>query len=247
MTETQYLQRPEGRIAYDVRGSGPLVIAAPGMGDTRTVYTAFADDLAALAEHLGATADAPVVLVGNSMSAGSAVLVAAERPGLVSALVLVGPFVRDGEVPVLQRWAFRLLMLPPWSSAAWLAYVPTLYAGGRPPGLSEHLAEVRESLRRPGAARAFRATTRTTQSRAEAALPSVTSAALVVMGDSDPDFSDPAREAAWIAENLGRDAVARPATEVAMIEKAGHYPQAQHPAAVASFVSAFLARTATDA
>jgi hypothetical protein len=32
---TQYLDLPEGRIAYDVIGSGPLVIALPGMGDLR--------------------------------------------------------------------------------------------------------------------------------------------------------------------------------------------------------------------
>lgn len=39
MTTTQYLDRPGGRIAYsDSGGDGPLVIAAPGMGDTREVY-----------------------------------------------------------------------------------------------------------------------------------------------------------------------------------------------------------------
>jgi len=39
MTQTQYLDRPGGRIAYDDSGgSGSLVIAAPGMGDTRAVY-----------------------------------------------------------------------------------------------------------------------------------------------------------------------------------------------------------------
>ncbi len=37
-TSTQFLQRPEGRIAYDVTGEGPLVICAPGMGDVRQVY-----------------------------------------------------------------------------------------------------------------------------------------------------------------------------------------------------------------
>jgi pimeloyl-ACP methyl ester carboxylesterase len=37
--KTQFLEIPGGRIAYDdTGGSGPLVIAAPGMGDTRGVY-----------------------------------------------------------------------------------------------------------------------------------------------------------------------------------------------------------------
>jgi pimeloyl-ACP methyl ester carboxylesterase len=35
---TLYLVRPEGRIAYDDSGSGPLVIAAPSLGDVRQEY-----------------------------------------------------------------------------------------------------------------------------------------------------------------------------------------------------------------
>jgi pimeloyl-ACP methyl ester carboxylesterase len=36
---TQYLPRPGGRVAFDdTGGNGPLVIAAPGMGDTRATY-----------------------------------------------------------------------------------------------------------------------------------------------------------------------------------------------------------------
>jgi pimeloyl-ACP methyl ester carboxylesterase len=35
---TRYLVRPEGRIAYDYMGSGPLVIAVPSLGDVRQEY-----------------------------------------------------------------------------------------------------------------------------------------------------------------------------------------------------------------
>ncbi len=35
---TSYLDRGEGRIAYDVQGTGPLVICLHGMGDLRSVY-----------------------------------------------------------------------------------------------------------------------------------------------------------------------------------------------------------------
>ena len=36
---TEYLQRPGGRVAFDdTGGDGPVVIAAPGMGDTRRSY-----------------------------------------------------------------------------------------------------------------------------------------------------------------------------------------------------------------
>ncbi len=37
--ETQYIDRPDGRLSYDDNGvDGPLVIAAPGMGDLRHSY-----------------------------------------------------------------------------------------------------------------------------------------------------------------------------------------------------------------
>ena len=45
---TQYLERPGGRISYDDNGiDGPLVVAAPGMGDTRHSYRHLRDGLAA--------------------------------------------------------------------------------------------------------------------------------------------------------------------------------------------------------
>ena len=45
---TQFLARPDGRISYDDNSiDGPLVIAAPGMGDTRHSYRHLRDGLAA--------------------------------------------------------------------------------------------------------------------------------------------------------------------------------------------------------
>ncbi|MCA5892841.1 alpha/beta hydrolase [Isoptericola sp. NEAU-Y5] len=41
MDTTRYLTRPEGRLAYTDAGTGPLVVAVPGMGDLRSTY----DDL----------------------------------------------------------------------------------------------------------------------------------------------------------------------------------------------------------
>ena len=47
MTQSQYLRRPEGRIAYDLRGEGPLVVCLPGMGDVRFSYRVLAAELVA--------------------------------------------------------------------------------------------------------------------------------------------------------------------------------------------------------
>lgn len=38
MPTTRFLTRPEGRLAYDDTGTGPLVLCVPGMGDLRSEY-----------------------------------------------------------------------------------------------------------------------------------------------------------------------------------------------------------------
>ncbi len=51
--ETQFLDRPEGRVAYEMWGSnGPLMICAPGMGDLRSVYRFMAPPLVEAGYHV---------------------------------------------------------------------------------------------------------------------------------------------------------------------------------------------------
>jgi pimeloyl-ACP methyl ester carboxylesterase len=259
---TSYLSRPSGRIGYDVAGTGPLIVLVPGMGDLRAGYrflapalraagyrvactdlrghgdsdTTFAsygdeetaDDVVALITELGG----PAVIVGNSMAAGSAVLAAAQRPELVRGLVLVGPFVRNPTVSMVQRMLMRVAMARPWAAISWQAYLPKLYAGRLPDGFDAYRAQVVASLHRPGYTRAFCLTTRTSHAAAEARLAEITAPVLVVMGEQDPDFPDPAREAAWIAQVLG--------AQVVMVPEAGHYPQSQRPDVTAPAIVGFL-------
>ncbi|MFW8745064.1 alpha/beta fold hydrolase [Mesorhizobium japonicum] len=124
-SDIRFLTRPEGRLAYTVEGSGPLVIAAPGMGDLRSTYRELAPALvaagfrvgvldirghgdsdttfrhhgdAALAGDLLALVDelgGPALLVGNSFAGSAAVIAAATRPEAVSGLALVSPFLHQ--------------------------------------------------------------------------------------------------------------------------------------------------------
>lgn len=260
---TQHLMVPGGRIGYDVQGQGPRLVLLPGMGELRSTYRHLvpelvaagyqvvtadlrghgdsdatfatygdeqtASDLTALLHHLGS----PAVVVGNSMAAASAVLVAAEHPDLVDALVLLGPFVRN---PVNGSWVkqvmFRVMMARPWARAVWNAYLPTLYSGRKPEDFHDYRQSVIAAMKRPGYATAFRLTTRADHAAAERALTSVQVPSLVLMGERDPDFPDPAAEAAWIGETLGG--------RVQMVADAGHYPQAQQPEATAQAIVAFL-------
>lgn len=167
---TRTLSRPEGRIAYDVAGDGPLVVLVPGMGDLRSTYrfitpalrpvgyrvavtdlrghgdsdttfmsdddAATAADVLALIEELGG----PAVIVGNSMGPGAAAFTAAERPDIVSGLVLIGPFVRNPDRSTFNRIMLRVAMAPAWAATSWKSYVPRLYAGRKPADFDANLA-----------------------------------------------------------------------------------------------------------
>jgi len=264
---TRYIIRPEGRIAYDVQGSGPVVVLVPGMGDLRAGYRYLApqlaaagytvattdlrghgdsdatfssygdpetaDDIEALIDALGGQA----VIGGNSLAAGAAVIVAAEHPTKVSGLVLLGPFVRNPPASAFEKWMFRIMMTPLWVAMIWKSYMPTLYKGKKPADFEEYRSTVIASLKRPGYAKAFSLTTsQTTHDPAEARLGDVTAPAIVIMGDSDPDFKDPAGEAKWIGEKLN--------AQVVMVAEAGHYPQSQRPEITTPAVLGFLATVA---
>ena len=257
-----FLDRPEGRIGYDVGGEGPLVVLVPGMGDLRSAYrftapalrdagyrvactdlrghgtsdTTFASygdvetagDIIALIEELAG----PAVVVGNSMGAGAAAYAAAERPDLISGLVLVGPFVRNGKTTAMQRVLLRVAMARPWAAMSWNSYLPKLYKGQLPVDFDEYRRTIVASLRRPGYAKSFSLTTRTDHAMAESRLGEVAAPTMVVMGELDPDFPDPHAEAEWISHTLHGSVV--------MVPDAGHYPQSQQPDITTKAVLSFL-------
>jgi pimeloyl-ACP methyl ester carboxylesterase len=260
-TSTQFIDRPGGRVAYEVAGHGPLVVLVPGMGDLRQTYRFLAPSLVEsgyrvassdlrghgdsdatfpsygdeeTAGDILALVDAlggPAIVIGNSMAAGAAVIAAANEPHQVSGLVLVGPFVRNGG-GALQRLMLRAMLAPRWAAASWKTYLPKLYAGQRPTDFDDYRTRVIASLRRPGYARAFSLTTRLSHDPAEARLDAVTAPVLILMGERDPDFKDPRTEADWIAQRLH--------AKVVMVEEAGHYPHSQQPEASLAAIDAFI-------
>lgn len=264
---TRYIKRPEGRIAYDVQGAGPLVVLVPGMGDLRATYRYLAPELVA-AGYTVATTDlrghgdsditfssygdpetagdidalidelgGKAVIGGNSLAAGAAVIVAAAHPEKVSGLLLFGPFVRNPQASGFETWMFRTMMAPLWVTTMWKAYMPTLYKGTKPTDFEQYRARVVASLKRPGYGKAFSLTTRQTDhAPAEASLGKVAAPAIVIMGDSDPDFKNPVGEAQWIGEKLHADVV--------MVPEAGHYPQSQRPEITTPAVLGFLGTVA---
>jgi pimeloyl-ACP methyl ester carboxylesterase len=121
---TEYVAVEGGTIAYEVTGSGPLVVLSHGIGDLRQSYR-FLAPLLVKAGYRVAAADmrghgdssmgwasisrsdvasdllaligqlsGPAVIVGQSLSGGAATIAAAHAPELVDAIVELNPFTR---------------------------------------------------------------------------------------------------------------------------------------------------------
>jgi pimeloyl-ACP methyl ester carboxylesterase len=121
---TDFLDVPGGRIAYDVTGTGPLVVLSHGIGDRRQAYR-FLAPMLAQAGYRVANADlrghgessmdwahitrtdiagdllalighlgGPAVIVGHSISGGAATIAAATQPEQVSGIVEINPFTK---------------------------------------------------------------------------------------------------------------------------------------------------------
>ncbi|MFD5448994.1 alpha/beta fold hydrolase [Streptomyces sp. NPDC003470] len=125
---TEYLAVDGGTLAYEVAGTGPLIVLAHGVGDSRAAYRAVMPALVA-AGHRVAAVDlrgcgesstdwpawsrtdiagdllavirhlgGPAVVVGHSVSGGAATIAAAQEPSLVTAVVELAPFTRKQSI-----------------------------------------------------------------------------------------------------------------------------------------------------
>lgn len=263
---TEYLDVPGGRIAYDVKGSAehPLVVCTPGMGDIRSTYRHLTghlvnagyrvaamdlrglgessaewestsqgnigSDIVALVRKLGG----PAVVVAHSYTPNSAVKAAAEAPDDVHGIVLLAPWSKQPEPGALMAQFNRLVVRTP---ALWARFYTYTSAGPKPADFREHLTAVKNNLRQPGRTDSFYKMTIPAARDAEQYAAWMTRPALIVMGDRDPDFKDPRKEAETVAS-----ALAGP-TEIALLKGIGHYVHSQDPDGTSKTVLAFLNKT----
>lgn len=276
---TEYVDVAGGRIAYDVRGEGPLVVLSHGMGDHRNAYrhlapllvdagyrvantdmrghgessmnwtshdggtaisrTDVAGDLLAVIRHLGG----PAIVVGHSLSGGAATIAAATAPELVTAAVEIDPFTRVPKLDVgalltnrrYRRGMVRLLGTAMFASMRfWMSYLDHAYPL-RPADHAEAMAALTAKLSEPGRFAEFMKTQKSTPADAEAQLPHVKCPVLLVFGTAEPDFANPAAEAAAITELLPAGLAT-----TALIDGCGHYPHAESADRVAAAILKFL-------
>ena len=238
-------------------GTAPLVVLSPGMGDLRGAFRdvveplvaqgfrvvctdlrghgesdatfvdydvpAVADDLEALLDELGG----PTALVGHSVSAGAAAVVAARRPDLVGSLVLLDPHLHaaGGWLLPLAARAMTQAIRRPVGAALWAGYYSSLNKGRRADWFADHLAAIRASLRDGAHLVAFGRLARAlVTTHTPLPLDRVLAPTLVVHGALDPEFADPAAElAAAVAELEGSAA----SVSGLLVPDAGHYPHTQ--------------------
>jgi pimeloyl-ACP methyl ester carboxylesterase len=265
--ETRYFVADGGQIAFDDSGgTGPLILAIPGMGDLRSEYRrlrpalvaagyrvvtmdvrgfgatsaqwqdysahAVGRDALALMDHLE---EASAVILGNSFAAGSALWAARDAPGRVTAVVLLGPIVRDLQISRLAAAALKIGFARPWRVWFWTAYWNSLFPKHKPSDHGEIKAAISKNLREPGRMDAL--VTMVGLSKADTASIIETSQvpALIVMGTKDPDFPDAIAEAHSLAAQLH--------AETLIVDGAGHYPHTEMPELVAPRVLSFLDKT----
>lgn len=211
-------------VTMDLRGMGESSVDWPDYS-----AAAVGSDIVALIAHLGAPR---AFVIGNSMAAAAAVWAAAQAADRISAIVLIGPFVRDVPTSWWSGALIKVAMMRPWGAASWSMYYKSLYPTSPPADLDEYRRALHDNLKQAGRMEALQQMIDASKGPCEARIPEVRAPVLVVMGTKDPDFSDPAGEAKLVADRLhGR---------LLMVDGAGHYPHAEMPTEVEPVIIKFL-------
>ncbi|MFE2613827.1 alpha/beta fold hydrolase [Micromonospora chalcea] len=262
MTVSQ-VARDGGTIAYEVHGSGPLVVLAHGMGENRAAFRHLTPRLVAAgyrvasvdvrghgdsSPHWPTYAPAEVggdlLAVVRALGGGPATLVGSSSSG--AAVVFAAAEAPELVSGIVQVSPFVGTPKPnPLMRLAQAAVLRSprlfglfhrsLFPCGRPADDAAYRKELVAKLR--GRMDAVRGVVAPADPHWTARARDVNRPVLVLMGTKDPDFPDPGAEAR-AARRLFAVAEAR------MIADSGHYPHADQPDATAADLVEFLAVTA---
>ena len=258
-----FLRRGKGDLAFEVSGSGPLVLCVPGMGDLRSEYRFLTPRLAEAGYRVatmdvrghGETSakwdDYSVAGIGSDIlalikelngtpavvigtsMAAGAAVWAAAEAPGMFAGIILIGPAVRGEVKGAVRLLMGALFSRPLGPAAWKMYYTRLFPTRQPADFTAFSSAIEANLREPGRMRALRRMILASKAASEQRLPEVKTPALVIMGSFDPDFSDAEGEARRVAEALHADYF--------MIPESGHYPHVDNIEAVMPLVLPFLA------
>jgi len=197
-------------ITIDLRGLGESSVNWP-----EYTIPAMGSDVLALIEHLNLK---DVILIGESISAGTAIWAAGEKPQYFAGVVATGPFMRVIKVGSFMKIAKNIAATSP---IFWGPFYKSLYPTRKPADFKEYTKMLAKNLREPGRYKATTAMFEASHAESESHYALLKAPALVVMGSKDPDFKDPLAEAELDAKAIHAKKV--------IIEGAGHIAPAEFP------------------
>lgn len=247
-----YLERSQGRIAYEVQGKGPLLICLPAGGDLRSSYR-YIDHCLATSGYRVATIDlrglgdsssswpsysaqavaSDILALMDELGERSATLIASSV-SCAAAVVAASqaPERIDGLVlngsfaQAAPRWKLQLIsnlaLNPLVGRIAFLQFQNTLYRR-KPLDFAAYRKQVAHMLSQPQRLRALRLLF-SEVGEWDTQIEAIRVPTMICMGSHDRDFTDPAGEAQKLAQRM-RQASAR----VQLFEGAGHYPYVEMP------------------
>ncbi|KAJ3127017.1 hypothetical protein HK098_006908 [Nowakowskiella sp. JEL0407] len=232
-------------LAPKLLEAGNRVICADlrGTGGCSTGFKSFscedvAGDIIAILDNEKITT--PVVFIGNSFAAAVAVLIAANHPERIEKIITLGGFFRPTPADKYFIPLTYVLFTSMWGAASWTGYFQTLFKDSPPADLSEYIAyskfHFNEDTKRIGAIAGF---CRANKGDSWKSVLKTKCDVLLIMGTSDPDFSDPKTETEEVAAEF-RKREEGLVVETFYVEGVGHYPHVENPVAVYDAIIKFL-------
>lgn len=262
------VERPDGRIAVEVTGRGPLVLCVPGMGENRASFRhvvplladaghrvavmdlrGHGDSSAEFSSYDDPATAGDLLAVVDSLDSGPATVIG-NSMGAAAAVIAaadrpeaIAKLVLIGPFvrdhgPAGLRTLMRLMLLRPWGPTVWRGYASSLFGAVRPDDHEEQFGRTMALLRRPGRWRAFQATVREVTHAPAESALPHVDAPTLVIMGSR-DRDFPDPEA---EARWIADALHG---EHRMIPGAGHYPMAEQPEAVFAELRSFLSAEAS--
>lgn len=225
------LLRDQGHrvLAADLRGHGDSSVDFPSYTPL-DVSSDIGDILSAYGVHRD------VVLVGNSLAASSALHYAALHPETVSAVVCLAPVARD----LPQDKSFRLLshalFSPPWGASLWVSYFDSLFKHNKPQDLESYKAALAAKTKEKGRLSALGQMMRGSKTPCFQEVDKVQCPVLLLHGEKDPDFKNPAQE----AEDVKAALTSSRKVVVDVMPALGHYPHVEEPEKCFNIIKNFV-------
>ncbi|KAI9209931.1 Alpha/Beta hydrolase protein [Polychytrium aggregatum] len=237
-----------GDFRHQFRFLGPKLfdagyrVIAPdlrGHGDSDTTFKTYTvEDVAA---DLTSILDAEqvsenVVLMGNSFSGAVILAVAAQDPKRFAGVVPICAFTRDMPGTSFMNGISVLIFNRLWGMPVWTTYFQSLFKAP-PADLPAYVSAIRNSMMSDCShAGIFGSFMRSSKNNAWELSAKVQSPVLLLMGEKDPDFSNPLEECETVKSHLTQ----AKSCGIVLIEGTGHYPHVEKPEETFAQIKSFL-------